>query len=369
MSLRRRDLLAAAPALTLAGCAKAQSMAPTGSLQRIVDETGVPALAGAVVTADGLPFLDAAGLRHMDRPGRVTTGDLWHLGSNTKAMTAALYARLVEAGEARWGAVLPELFPDLTLDPAWSRTTIEQLMSHRAGIADKGIISTGWLIAAQQATSPLPEQRTALAAKALASPPVGTPGTFDYANLNFVLAGAAIERITKTPWEVAITERLFKPLGITTAGFGAPKGAQPWGHRRLPLGVGLLAMDPTRPADNPAALGPAGTAHMSLTDYAKFIRLFLTNGGDVLKPESITHLTTPPAGGDYALGWGVSGGKAWARGPRLGHEGSNTMWHMMALVAPGRGVGLITAANAMMPDDRNPLGRLSDQLQLRFAPV
>lgn len=372
MTFLRRELLAAAPVLAFAGCAKAQtaSTAPEGSLQRVIDETGVPALAGAVVTPDGLPYLEAAGLRRAGGTDRVTPGDLWHLGSNTKAMTAALYGRLVEAGLARWGATLPQLFRDLKLDAAWSTTTIEQLMSHTAGATDKGAIDLPWLIAAQSATNPVTDQRTALAAKVLAAPSAGKPGQFEYANLNFILAGAAIERIVRTSWEAAITDRLFKPLGMTSAGFGAPKGDQPWGHRRLPMGVGgPVPVNPKGTADNPPALGPAGTVHMTLTDYAKFIRLFLTDGGDILKPETIARLTTPPPGTGYALGWGVISGRPWARGPMLGHEGSNTMWHMVAMVAPKRGVAILTAANAMMPDDRSAPRLLARQLQQRFAPA
>lgn len=369
MSLLRREFLAAIPAFA-AGCARAESSAPEGSLQRLVDETGIPSLAGAVVTPDGLPFLEAAGLRRANGPDRVTPNDLWHLGSNTKAMTAALYGRLVDAGQAQWGATLPALFPDLKLDAAWSTTTIEQLMSHTAGATDKGAIDIGWLIASRGATNSVTEQRTALAARVLAAPPAGKPGQFEYANLNFVLAGAIIERIVKTSWEVAITKGLFEPLGMTSAGFGAPKGAQPWGHRRLPMGVGgLIPVDPKGVADNPPALGPAGTAHMSLTDYAKFIRLFLTDGGDILKPGTVAHLTTPPPGAGYALGWGVSTSRPWARGASLAHEGSNTMWHMVALVAPKRGVAFITAANAMMPDDKSAPPLLVRQLQQRFAPA
>jgi len=370
-TLDRRRLLALGAGAALAGGAAraAEDPAPAG-LTAILTETGVPALAGAVVTPDGLPFLEAAGGRRLGAPDRVTTNDLWHLGSNTKAMTAALYGRLVDAGLAQWGATLPALFPDLTLDPAWSTTTIEQLMSHTAGASDRGAVDTPWLIAAHSATNPVNEQRTALAAKVLAAPPAGKPGQFQYANLNFILAGAAIERITRTSWEVAITDRLFRPLGMASAGFGAPKSDQPWGHRRSPLGVGgLVPVDPSGIADNPRALGPAGTAHMTLTDYARFIRLFLTDGGGLLKPETIAHLTTPQPGAAYALGWGVAAGQAWARGPQLAHEGSNTMWHMLALVAPRRGVAVIAAANAMMPDGKSAPRLLALQLRDRFAPA
>ncbi|MDP1631294.1 MAG: serine hydrolase domain-containing protein [Caulobacter sp.] len=370
MTLLRRTVLAAIPAAALAGRAQAESTAATGSLERLIEETGVPALAGAVVTPDGLPFLAVDGVRRAGGEDRVTTDDLWHLGSNTKAMTAALYGRLVEAGRARWGATLPQLFPDLTLNLAWSATTVEQLMSHTAGLTDRGVIDGGWLMASHRATTPVDAQRTALADRVLGAPPGGKPGQFDYANLNYILAGAAIERITGTTWEAAITTHLFTPLGLTTAGFGAPKGNQPWGHRRPPLGVGgLIPVDPAGLADNPPALGPAGTVHMTLTDYSKFVRLFLTRGGDLLRPETVAHLTTPPTGRNYALGWGVVQGQPWARGVQLAHEGSNTMWHMLAVLAPERGLAFITAANVMMPDDRSAPRLLFKQLQQRFAPA
>ena len=76
MGLLRREFLAAIPAIAAAGCARAESSAPAGSLQRLVDETGVPALAGAVVTPDGLPFIEVAGVRRMDAPGRVTVNEV-----------------------------------------------------------------------------------------------------------------------------------------------------------------------------------------------------------------------------------------------------------------------------------------------------
>jgi CubicO group peptidase (beta-lactamase class C family) len=368
MILTRRGVVAAASALTFGavGCARA-SDAPEGSLQRIVDETGTPGLAGAVVTRDGLSFLEAAGVRRQGQPDRVTVDDKWHLGSNTKAMTAALYGRLVEQGKARWGATLAELFPDLKVDPALAGTTVETLMSHRAGIVDAGLVDLNWLRAAHADKRPLNVQRTEFAAKALTAKPGGTQGQFAYANANFIVAGAAIERIAGQPWETVIKAELFDPLGMASAGFGAPKGDQPWGHQYL--GVMLRPVDPAGPSDNPPALGPAGTAHMSLTDYAKFIRLFLTDGGGFLKPETIAHLTASPTAGDqsYALGWITFARRPWAKGPALAHEGSNTFWHAFAAVAPAAGLAVITAANADMGGGAQATQALAQQLIRRFA--
>lgn len=367
MSIDRRGMiLTTAAGLAAAGCARA-SDAPEGSLQRIVDETGTPALAGAVVTPEGLSFLEAAGVRRKGKDELVTVDDKWHLGSNTKAMTAALYGRLVEQGKAKWGATLAQLFPDLKLDPALAPVTIEMLMSHRSGITDTVFLDGAWLRQAHADKRPLMVQRDMLAALVLTNKPAGTTGQFAYANLNFILAGAAIERITGKPWESVIQAELFEPLGMASAGFGAPKGAQPWGHQFL--GVMLNPLDPEGPSDNPAALGPAGTVHASLTDYVKFIRLFLTDGGKLLKPETIAHLTAPPTEGDrsYALGWITFADRPWAKGPALAHEGSNTLWHAFAAVGPKRGLAVLTTANSDAGGGAKATQDLALQLIKRFA--
>jgi CubicO group peptidase (beta-lactamase class C family) len=349
--MRRRTFTLAGLGLMLAGAARAQpkdaagadSSAPGDLIGPILEESKAPALAGAVVTADGLSWIGAAGRRAGPGSAKVTKDDLWHLGSNTKAMTAAVYARLVEKGKAKWGATVPQLFPGLKLDPAWSATTIEALMSHTAGVSDKPLLDTAWLIAARTDPRPLPAQRRALAAKAFHAPPAGKPGAFEYANTNFIIAGAAIEQITGGPWEDAIKSELFEPLGMDSAGFGAPTGDEPWGHT-----ADGTPIDPAGVADNPAALGPAGTVHVSLEDYAKFVRVFLTDGGQgFLTPDSIARLTTPVGSEDrgYALGWGTFKSRGWAKGPVLWHEGSNTLWHAVVVVGPKRGVAVITASN------------------------
>ena len=171
-----------------------------------------------------------AGRRRADAPDLVETDDSWHLGSNTEAMTAVVYARLVEERQAIWHASVGLLFPDLHIDPAWADTTIESFLSHRAGVSDVGVIDEGWLIKTHHDKRSLPDQRTAMAARILGQPPTGSKHDYEYANADYVIAGAAIERITRTSWEIAVSSLVFQPLGLSSAGFGAPLGDEPWGH-------------------------------------------------------------------------------------------------------------------------------------------
>jgi D-alanyl-D-alanine carboxypeptidase len=309
---------------------------------------GPPALAGGVLTRDGRVWSGVRGVRRAGSAEAVTATDRWHLGSNTKAMTAAVFARLVEQGRTHWGLTLREAFPEAAMDPAWRDVPIESVMRHRAGLTDEPVLGRAWLVTARADPRPLPVQRAALAAAALAGPPTGRPGTFAYANLNYVIAGAAIEAITGGSWEDAMRAEVFEPLGLSSAGFGAPPDPNAWGHRQV--GGLPVPMEPSSPgADNPLALGPAGTAHMTVADYARWIGA-ICGEGDWLSDDSLARLnTTAEVNPAYSLGWMVQPappfGAFASAGESLAHEGSNTLWHAIAVVAPSPGVAVFTFAN------------------------
>lgn len=355
MITNRRTLLTGLAALPLtAGLAQpasARDPVPADvALDDVFATTTPPAMAAGIVSGDGLIWSGVRGVRRDGEVDVVTLDDRWHLGSNTKAMTAAVFARLVEQGRARWAMPLAEAFPDLTIDPAWGDTTLDDVMHHRAGLLDDAVMGRAWLMTARADPRSLPEQRRAIVEQALATPPAGPRGQFAYSNANYVLIGAAIERITGRSWEDAMRTELFAPLNLTSAGFGAPAGRDsPWGHRLI--GERRTPIPPEHPAaDNPLALGPAGTAHMSLADYGRFLSAFMSGGNGWLGADSLSRLTTPPAGSPppYACGWGVREqpwGGVGGPGPVLGHDGSNTMWHCTVAVAPRRRRALIILTN------------------------
>lgn len=348
MIASRRALLtglAALPAVALPRLAWAGN--PDTQFEAALDAAfagGPPAMAAAMVTRDGAGWSGVRGVRRAGHEAKATLEDRWHLGSNTKAMTAAVFGRLVEQGRARWDMPLAEALPGLTIDPAWAGATLDHLMRHRAGLLDAGLLDQAWLIAAHADQRPLPEQRAGFAAKALGSPPAGSVGQFAYGNGNYIVLGAAIEAITGQAWEEVMQAQLYGPLGLASAGFGAPRGEAPWGHR------GGVPVDPAGFADNPRALGPAGTAHMSLADYARFVSAMMGGAPGWLGDETRRRLLTPAPGSPpaYAAGWGV-GSAPWAGvggpGPTLTHNGSNTMWFATVLAAPERGLGFIALAN------------------------
>ena len=115
---------------------------------------------------------------------------------------------------------------------------------------------------------------------------------------------------------------------------------------------GLLAGPPADPSDrfsdNPAVLSSAGTMHITVADWAKFVRVFLLGGSDLLSEVTVDHVLSTPYGGKYgmAMGWRGIGTL-----PGVGYamQGSNTMWSATAFIDDERRRAVLVACN----DGRN----------------
>ncbi len=325
----------------------------------ICEANGLLALAAAVVKGGQTIAVGAVGVRKAGSSERVTADDKWHIGSCTKSMTAALAAMLVEDGALRWDMTLAEMFPEMEADmqAEWRDVTLEQLLSHHGGapheLEESGLWSRLW----QRADQPPRTQREYLSRELLTKhKPVAPPGTkYIYSNAGYALVGHAIEEILDRPWEEVLRERLFAPLGMTSAGFGAPASVdtvdQPWGHKARQDGT-FQPVAPGLNADNPAAIGPGGTVHCSMGDFAKYAAWHLAGArgeGTLLHPETFERLHAPFASdSEYAFGW-VATQRSWGGGTVLTHAGSNTMFYAVIWIAPQKDFAVVVCTNAGGP--------------------
>lgn len=348
----RRLLLAAGggSALVAATPFKAWSQSRSSAFDDALDATfegEKPVAMAAMVLREGTPLWSGVrGLRRFDGDVAARVSDRWHLGSNTKAMTAALWARQVQKGAAVWdmplSTVMSMAFPEVMLHPDWADRTVDDFMRHRAGLYDANYVTPLWLMSSRVSRAGLREQRRNMLDIMLRGAPNGPRGTFQYGNANYILVGALLEGLTGQSWEELMQADVFEPLGMSTAGFGAPAGDQPWGHLG---GEGArVSVSPDLPgSDNPKTLGPAGTVHMALEDYARFLQAMLTPGW--LSAESLQRLTTPLDGENYAMGWIVVRGQPWAKGAVLAHDGSNTLWYMSTAIDLGAKLAVVSVSN------------------------
>ena len=334
-------------------------------LEPVRAEAKLPALAAALVERGKLTAIGAVGRHRADSDEPVQTGDRFHIGSCTKSMTATLFAQLVEAGKLDWSTMVAEVLPKIrrSIRREYWKATVEQLLTHRAGLPedrapDPQVFPRLWALRA--------DQRLQAAEIILQQTPVRKPGEkVVYSNGGYVVAGAIAEAVGGKVWEELVQEMLFRPLGIRSAGFGAPPDGA-WGHR--PASEGYVPVPPSPFADNPPAFSPAGRVHLSMQDWARFAILHLRGTVEqkpsLLSQASFQKLHTPPEGSDYAMGWGVSQ-PDWAKGLVIQHAGSNTMWFALIVLVPQEQRGYLVASSAGDENARNAVRKAMERLRQR----
>ncbi len=264
-------------------------------LDRVVAQRSVPGLAAVVLRGDRIIALGVGGVRKSGAPERITIQDQFLLCSGTKAMTATLAALAVEKRMLSWTTTVGEVFlaSGAKLHPEWASATLAQLLNHRAGAPNDTAYLWKILRLHFFSQGSPSEKRRLLVGHVLSHPPAYSPGSrFLYTSLDYFVVAAMLEKVTGQSWEDLIQERLWQPLGITTGGFGTPgtrsKVDQPWGHWGGIDSVFYRPGHPVAPGSLWGQLGgepfyaPAGTAHMTITDWAKFIALHLR--GDPANP-------------------------------------------------------------------------------------
>lgn len=145
------------------------------------------------------------------------------------------------------------------------------------------------------------------------------PGnTVYYSNSGYIIAGVLIEKVMGNPYEKVITEELFDPLSMTSAGFGPPVNMHP---NHQPIGHYGLFKSPIS-SDFPEYMAPTAAIHVSIEDWARFILLHVNSRAAStvgLTAESLTMMHRQPDSAawrkgaeergygipslNYALGW------------------------------------------------------------------
>jgi len=284
-------------------------------------EERLPGLAAAIIVDGKLYSAAAVGVRESGTKNWLTVNDKFLIGSCAKAFTATTAAILVEEGRLNWETTLRELFPDLDMLQEYENITVEQLLSHRAGLPKnlkEGKAS--WLVEYEfdEKRGSSPEiLRLQYLEKTLQSKLVNPPGqVILYSNSGYLIVGSILERISGQTYESLRAEKIFQPLDIKTAGYGIPAdieaSSQPWGHV-WDLSNSFIVYRSVYPN----FFAPTGYLHLSIKDWAKFILVHLDTfplrNHKLLKADTLKRLHTPPdtkkyypkswKSPSYALGW------------------------------------------------------------------
>jgi CubicO group peptidase (beta-lactamase class C family) len=270
------------------------------------EAAGLPALAVAVADSEAVLFDHADGTRVLDGHATVTTADRFHIGSVTKPITATMIARLVDKGVLGWEITPADVWPAnaQAMHPLLRNVTVEQLLSHRAGLA-------AFETDEENATFPRRdeaprEERKRFALWLLTQQPAFAVGEHVYSNAGYGLVAAMAEQVTALSWEELVEREVFRPLGLQTCGFGWPSQAdQPSGHRLVDGRLQPHDLDDGYRLS--AAIAPAGDVHCSVGDVVRFGQAHLKGlhqRTGYLRPATFEKLHEAPEG-EYALGWNV----------------------------------------------------------------
>ena len=264
----------------------------------------IPELSYAVIDSKTILEISALGKHSTELADIATINDRFHIGSNTKAMTAFIIAKYVEKGKLKWTTKFFDIFPEWkeNSNVEYHKITLQDLLSHRARIQPfqgENDPSIPKLKGTKQ------EKRNSFGKFVLTLNPadVDTIHKFNYSNADYTLATLMLERVTKKSWEQLVEKVFNKDLKLNV-GFSWPenqKNKDTWGHsfennKLIPVASNVdYHLDFTE---------PAGDLNIKLKDYIKFVQLNLdglrgNNNYLTAKTYQFIHKGIE----NYSLGW------------------------------------------------------------------
>jgi CubicO group peptidase (beta-lactamase class C family) len=222
----------------------------------------------------------------------------FRLGSITKQFTATLILQLVEQGKIKLDGKLSDYLPEYRKDVG-QKVTIHQLLNHTSGIPSY----TG-LPRFFSDVSRNPYSVDDFVKKYASNDLEFEPGSkFSYNNSGYFLLGAIIEKVTGLPYEQALKEKIFDPLGMKSTGYDhyatiLEKRAA--GYVKTPDGyLNAPYLDMSLPYS-------AGSMYSTVDDLYLWDQALYTDR--VLSAQS-KELMYKPALNDYAYGWFITKAK------------------------------------------------------------
>jgi uncharacterized protein YbbC (DUF1343 family)/CubicO group peptidase (beta-lactamase class C family) len=326
--------------------------------QAVAAAIGEKRLPGAVLWLErtNVAYHKAYGQRAV-RPDEepMTEQTVFDLASLTKVVaTAPSIMILMERGQVKLDAPVRDYVPEFGRKGK-DRITVRHLLTHTSGLrAGLGRrvdgVNSAIAYACDETTNSVP----------------GT--SFLYSDINFIMLGEIVRRVTHAPLDSFATREIFAPLQMRDTGF--LPGRKTWGNI-APTEVGLRGT-----VHDPTARGMGGVAghagvFSTARDLARFARMML-NGGEldgarVLKPETVRLMTavqTPPdLPSRRGFGWDIDTGysrhgKVFPLGS-YGHTGftGTSIW-----IDPFSQTFLILLSNRVHPDGRGDIRSLQNQL-------
>jgi len=325
----------------------------------------IPELCYAVVTDKTTLEIGVLGQHSVDLRDTATMNDRFHIGSNTKAMTAFMIAKYVEKGKLKWTTKFFDIFPEWKNNskPEYYDISLQDLLSHRAliqpfqGENDPAIPNF-------QGTKQ--QKREAFGKFVLTLEPVKNDTThkFTYSNADYTLATLMLERITKMSWE-QLTDKVYNKDLKLNVKFSWPDNQtkkETWGHS---FENNKLNPIPSNTDYHLDYTEPAGDININLKDYVKFIQLNLRGlEGDNNYLKSTTYNFIHKGIEYYSLGWfnNYENGKDFST-----HSGTAGTYYSLVAIDRKKHIGYIIFTNSFNEETVNGVRYLMRKLKENYG--
>ena len=260
------------PAHAAGGSAPASKAAVSAEVDRAVERYGLPGIAVGVVVDGEVRQLELRGEAVAGSGRPVTADTLFKVASNTKAMTAALLARQVDAGLLAWDDPVVKHLPAFRMHEDWVTREIQvrDLLIHNSGLGPGAGDLMLW---------PEPNHFSrdeVIAGLAHLKPLWSFRSRYAYDNTLYIVAGEVAAAVGGAPFDVLLRREVFEPLGMDGCRIGewrvdaAGPVAAPHGRRD---GAWVARPDGDIVADMPMAA--AGGVRCTLDDMLRWTRAWL----------------------------------------------------------------------------------------------
>ena len=175
------------------------------ALESLMEDYGNVGIAAAVVKDGEIIYTGAVGHKDLETQEPLKADDLFRIASISKSFTATSLMQLIEEGVLSLDDDVSDLigfpvrnpnYPDIPI-------TLRMILSHTSSMSDRN----GYYELSHIDPSVNGECRASYNDYA--------PGTnYEYCNLGYNLAGSILERITNTRFDVAVRNRVIRPLGL-----------------------------------------------------------------------------------------------------------------------------------------------------------
>lgn len=317
--------------------------------RELMQRTGVPGIAVAVVHDDRVVYARGFGVRKIGHPEPVDADTVFQLASVSKSVGATVVAAAVGRGWTGWNRPVAETLPWFRLaDPYVTRNaTVEDLYSHRSGLPDH----------AGDSLEDLGYNRAEVLRRLRYLPLSPFRVTHTYTNFGLTAAAESVAAARGTPWSRLSQELIYEPLGMTStssefSGYLARRN-RAVGHVRE--NGSWVA----RHVRQPDAQSPAGGVSSSVKDMAQWMRLVLAlgtlDGKEVIGREPLVEALSPhirssavsqPAYRGSFYGYGVGVSNDGTGRVRLAHSGGFLLGAGTSFtLLPSANLGIITLTN------------------------